>query len=182
MRTHRHTAAGLAAAAAALAFTGTATLTHSALAAAGGAKDAGAHVEFYPEDYDEVETFGAGEGFCVPWAGRFREVRTGGYRLVQAPGGREPGELHINGVINGYVELVPTDPTLPTYQGTYREKVNGVVVELGEDGDEERVGQYRLSSTLQGSDGSSYQLHLSGKVTFNANGTMTVLREEFTCV
>lgn len=181
MRVHRHTAAGLAAAAAALALTGTATVTHSAQAA-GPANGGGAQHEFYPEDYDEVEAFGAGEGFCVPWAGRFREVRTGGYRLVQAPGGRDPGELHINGVIYGYVELIPDAPTLPTYAGSYREKVNGVVVEVGEDGDQERVGQYRLRSTLQGSDGSSYQLQLSGKVTFNANGTMTVLREEFTCV
>ncbi|WP_353953435.1 hypothetical protein V6K52_08455 [Knoellia sp. S7-12] len=142
---------------------------------------AGAIHEFYPEDYDAHEHFATGEGFCVPWAGTFHEVRTGGYKLVLPPGGRDPGELHINGVINGLVELVPDNASLPTYSGTYREKVNGVVTESTNEGDVERVGQYRLRSTLTGTDGSTLALHLAGKVTINANGVATVSRDVFTC-
>jgi hypothetical protein len=55
-------------------------------------------------------------------------VGHGGDRLVAAPGGQRPGELHINGVIDGTVEL-----------------------------------------------------RLSDKVTFNANGVVTVDRDTFTC-
>lgn len=142
---------------------------------------AGAIHEFLPEDYDASEPFAAGEGFCVPWAGTFHEVRTGGYTLVTPPGGREPGELHINGVVHGTVELIPDDASLPTYSGSYREKVNGVATEFTEEGDVLRVGQYRLRSTLVGSDGSRLALHLAGKVTVNANGVATVSRDVFTC-
>jgi hypothetical protein len=150
-------------------------------ALAGPAAAAGAQHDFYPEDYDAYEHFAAGEGFCVDWAGTFHEVRRGGYRLVAAKGGQQPGELHVNGAIDGLVELIPDDPALPTYAGTYREKVNAVVTSFSDEGDVERVGQYRLRSTLHGSDGSSYELRLSGKTTFNASGVLTVQRETFTC-
>ena len=86
---------------------------------------AGAEHVIEPEDYDEVEHFDAGEGFCVDWAGSFHEVRHGAYRLLTAPGGQVTGETHVNGVIAGLVELVPDDPGLPTYTGSYREKVTG---------------------------------------------------------
>jgi len=149
--------------------------------AAGPVSAAGAEHVFYPENYDASEHFAAGEGFCVAWAGTFHEVRHGGYRLVAAPGGREDGELHVNGVIDGSVELIPDDASLPTYSGDYREKVNGVVIAFTDEGDIERVGQFRLRSTLNGTDGSSLELRLSGKVTYNANGVLTVDREVFTC-
>ena len=148
---------------------------------AGPAVAAGAQHTFFPEDYDAFEHFAAGEGFCVDWAGTFHEVRHGGYRLVAAPGGQVPGEIHINGTIHGLVELIPDDAALPTYAGTYREKVDGVLTELGDDGDVERIGQYRLRTTLRGTDGSSYALRLSGKVTVDANGRTTVERDSFTC-
>ena len=150
-------------------------------AATGPVSGAGADREFYPENYDAYEHFAAGEGFCVTWAGTFHEVRHGGYRLVAAPGGQQPGELHINGVIAGTVELIPDDESLPTYAGDYREKVNGIVAEFTDEGDVERIGQFRLRSTLYGTDGSSFDLRLSGKVTFNANGVATVERDTFTC-
>ena len=51
----------------------------------------GAVHETFPEQYDDSEHFDAGEGFCVPWAATFREVRYGQYRLLTPPGGREPG-------------------------------------------------------------------------------------------
>ena len=142
---------------------------------------AGAERAFYPEDYDASEHFAAGEGFCVQWAGTFHEVRHGGYRLVAAPGGQQPGELHVNGVIDGLVELIPDDAAQPTYSGFYREKVNGVVTEFADEGDVERIGQYRLRSTLYGTDGSSLDLVLSGKLTINANGVTTVDRQVFSC-
>jgi len=152
-----------------------------AAAAAGPATAGVAQHDFYPENYDAYEHFNAGEGFCVDWAGTFHEVRHGGYRLVAAPGGQQPGELHVNGIIDGRVELIPDDAALPTYSGDYREKVNGIVTEFTDEGDVERVAQYRLRSTLHGTDGSSLDLVLSGKLTINANGVATVEREVFSC-
>ena len=142
---------------------------------------AGASHEFWPEGYDASEHFGAGEGPCVPWAGTFHEVRSGGYKVVMPPGGREPGEVHINGTILGSVELVPDDASLPSYAGQYREKVNAIATEFTDEGDVLRVGQYRLRSTLAGTDGSTLALLLAGKVTVNANGVATVSRDVFTC-
>ncbi len=142
----------------------------------------GAVHQTLPEQYDATEHFAAGEGFCVPWAGSSREVRSGQYRLVTAPGGRVPGETHINGVIAGSVTLTPDDPALPTYSGSYREKVNGVLTGITPEGDDElRVGQYRLRSTLRGTDGSTLALRLAGKVTMNAKGVVTVSRDTFSC-
>lgn len=141
----------------------------------------GAGHAFYPESWDASEHFAAGEGPCVPWAGTFHEVRDGGYRLVAAPGGQVPGEIHVNGVVAGSVELVPDDASLPTYSGTYREKTNVILTGSGEDGDVVRVGQYRLRSTLQGTDGSSHDLAMSGKITVNGQGTLVVERDTVTC-
>lgn len=151
------------------------------IALASPASATGAEHAFFPEEFDGSEHFAAGEGFCVPWAGTFHEVRHGGYRLVAAPGGRDPGELHINGVIDGLVELVPDSRSLPTYTGTYREKVTGVVVLTGDAEDIERVGSFRLRSTLHGTDGSTLQLVLSGHVTVNGTGEQVVDRTVFTC-
>ena len=141
---------------------------------------AGAQHGFFPEDYDAFEHFDAGEGFCVDWAGTFHEVRHGGYKIVAAPGGRVPDEVHVNGTVQGLVELVPDDAALPTYSGTYREKVDAVLVTVGDE-DVERVGQYRLRSTLHGTDGSTLDLVLSGKVTVDAQGRTVVSRDVFTC-
>lgn len=144
--------------------------------AAGGAEHA-----FLIEDLDAFETFAAGDSPCVSWAGTFHEIRSGGYRLVTAPGGQVEGEFHVNGVIDGLVELTPDDSALPTYSGTYREKVNAVVTSVIEEGDTARVSQYRLRSTLRGTDGSSLDLLLSGKFTMNSNGVVVVSRDTFTC-
>lgn len=145
-------------------------------AAAGGAEHG-----FLIEDYNAYEHFAPGDGPCVSWAGTFHEVRSGGYRLVTAPGGQAEGEFHLNGVINGLVELIPDAAGLPTYSGTYREKVNAVVTSFTEEGDTSRVSQYRLRSTLRGTDGSTLNLRLSGKFTMNANGVVVVSRDTFTC-
>jgi hypothetical protein len=148
----------------------------SAPAAASGAEHA-----FVIEDYDAYEHFAPGEGPCVSWPGTFHEVRSGGYQLVTPPGGQQEGEFHVNGVIDGRIELIPDDATLPTYSGTYREKVDGVVTAFTEEGDVSRVAQYRLRSTLHGTDGSALDLRLSGKLTTNANGQVVVSRDTFTC-
>ncbi|MFC4786810.1 hypothetical protein ACT8ZV_20210 [Nocardioides sp. MAHUQ-72] len=143
---------------------------------------AGAEHGFVPEDYDAAEHFAAGEGLCVPWAGTFHEVRHGGYRAVTAPGGQQPGEVHVNGAVDGLVELIPDDTALPTYTGTYREKVDGIFLGTTPEGDDLlRVAQFRLRSTLRGTDGSTYTLRGSGKVTLNAHGELVVDREQFTC-
>jgi len=143
---------------------------------------AGAVHQTQPEQYDATEHFAAGEGFCVPWAGSFREVRSGQYKLVTAPGGQVPGETHINGAIAGSVTLTPDDPALPTYSGSYREKLDGVLLGVTPGGsDVTRVAQYRLRSTLRGSDGSTLDLRLAGKMTMNATGVVTVSRDTFSC-
>lgn len=142
------------------------------------ASAAGAEHAFIFEDYDASEHFASDDGPCVSWPGTFHEVRSGGYRLVAPPG--EDAVLHVNGVINGKVELIPDDAALPTYSGTYREKVNAVLT-TGEEGDVERVSQYRLRSTLHGTDGSTLSLRLSGKLTMNADGIVVVSRDTFSC-
>ena len=141
----------------------------------------GAEHSFLIEDYDNSEPFAAGDGPCVSWAGTFHEVRSGGYRLVTPPGGQLAGEFHVNGVIDGRVELIPDDASLPTYSGTYREKVNGVVTAFTDEGDVSRVAQYRLRSTLRGTDGTVVDLRLAGKLTLNANGVVVVSRDTFSC-
>lgn len=143
----------------------------------------GAVHELYPEEWQDTEAFAAGEGPCVDWAGTFHEARTGDYRIVAAPGGQVEDEFHVNGQIDGHVVLVPDDPALPSYEGDYREKVNGVITGFDEEqGDLARVSQYRLRVPLAGSDGSRIVLVMSGKVTENANGTVTVQRERFDCL
>lgn len=143
------------------------------------ASAAGAEHAFIIEDYDAYEHFAPGEGPCVSWPGIFHEVRSGGYRLVAPPG--EEDVLHVNGVINGQVELIPDDAALPTYSGTYKEKVNAVLTTVSDEGDVARVSQYRLRSTLHGTDGSTLYLRLSGKLTMNANGIVVVSRDTFSC-
>jgi hypothetical protein len=133
------------------------------------------------ENYDAYEHLAAAENFCGPWPTTFHEVRAGAYQLITPPGGRVNDEIHINGAINGQIELIPDDASLPTYTGGYREKLNGVITGVSEHGDITRVAQYRLRSTLRGSDGSTLDLRLSGKVTMNANDVVVVSRDSFSC-
>ena len=161
-----------------------ATLAGAALTlgvAAAPATAAGAQHTYYPQQYDATEHFDAGEGPCVPWPGSFHEVRDGGFKVVAAPGGQVPGEVHITGTIAGVVELTPDDPSLPTYRGTYRETVSAVAISFDEQGDLLRVGQYRLRTVLRGTDGSSLLLTLSGKTTVNGTGQTVVQRDQFSC-
>jgi len=134
------------------------------------------------EDYDAADPLPAGEMPCVPWAGTFHEVRSGQYTLVTINNGPQKDEVHVNGVIAGLIELVPDDKTLPTYSGTYREKTNAVLYGQPFEDDQLRVAQYRLRSRLQGTDGTSLELALSGKVTRTAEGGPPVVeRSTFTC-
>lgn len=140
---------------------------------------AGAQHAVLPEEYDDTWTMDAEENMCGPWPATLHEARTGSYRIVEAPGGQVDGEFHINGVVNGVIELDPdAQGPLPTYTGTYREKVNGVV--YGEDG--ERVVQFRLRTVARADDGSTLKLVLSGKVTVNAKGGVATAREVASCV
>jgi hypothetical protein len=84
------------------------------------------------------------------------------------------GEVHVNGVIAGFVEYIPDDTALPAYSGTYREKINGVMFEMSFDDDQSRIAQFRLRSRLTGTDGSSLLLAMSGKVTRKGNGDVVV--------
>lgn len=162
---------------------GAALLVLAATTATTPAADAAAALHLsVPEDYDAAEHFDAGEQLCVDWAGTFHEVRHGGYDLVVPPGGQVPGEAHINGAVDGYVELVPDDPGLPSYAGTYREKVDGVLVGTDAGGsDILRVAHYGLTSILRGTDGSALRLSLSGKVTLDAKGRAVVSRDTYSC-
>jgi hypothetical protein len=134
------------------------------------------------EESDVSEPFTAGESEpCVPWAGTFHEVRSGEMKQVTVNSGPHTGEVHLNGVIAGFAEFIPDDTTLPTYSGTYREKLDGVLLEFSLEDDQIRIAQTRLRSQLVGTDGSSLQLVISAKVTRNANGDIVVDRSSFTC-
>jgi len=138
--------------------------------------------DVFIEHYDAYESFAAGEAEpCVPWAGTFHEVRSGEVQLVTTTTGPHAGEVHANGAIAGYIEYTPDDSTLPSYAGSYREKLNASLLELSFDDDQTRIAQFRLRSRLEGTDGSSLQLVLSGKVTLNGHGGVTVDRTTFTC-
>ncbi|KGN32167.1 hypothetical protein N802_10605 [Knoellia sinensis KCTC 19936] len=139
--------------------------------------------QFVDAAFDGTEHLAAEDNFCGDWATTFHEVRTGGYRVHVPPGGQVEGEFHVNGVVDGFVELIPDDPSLPTYSGTYREKLNAIITGVDpETGDDIlRVGQFRLRLPLKGTDGSALLLQLSGKWTVNAKGAPVVSREIFTC-
>jgi hypothetical protein len=134
----------------------------------------------FEEESDTTFSFGAGEGPCVEWAGTMREVRSTRYKVLTPGGARHPDELLTNGVVDGFVELVPDDPGFPSYAGTFREKVNGAVT-VTEDGDELRIANYRARSVLTGTDGSSVTLVLSGKITVNGRGELVIDEEQFAC-
>jgi hypothetical protein len=45
----------------------------------------------------------------VPWAGTFREVRSGEVKLVNVSTGPHLGEVDLTGVVDGFVEYTPND-------------------------------------------------------------------------
>jgi hypothetical protein len=138
--------------------------------------------DVFVEEYDAYEAFAAGDAEpCVPWAGTFHEVRSGEIQLVTTTTGPHAGAVHANGVIAGFIEYIPGDSSLPTYTGTYREKLNAALLELSLDDDQTRIAQFRLRSQLNGTDGSSLGLAMSGKLTLNSNGDAVVDRFNFTC-
>ena len=153
----------------------------AAVAGAGPALAAGAVHLYVPEEFDGTEHFAAGDGPCVGWAGSFHEVRHGGYRLVVAPGGQVAGEVHANGTIDGFVELVPDDPQLPSYSGTYLEKNVVVLTDPASDDGGLRVGHYGLAVKLTGSDASTIWLRLSGHITVDGQGRVVVSRDRLRC-
>jgi len=153
-----------------------AALAIGALPAAG----APAQHDVFVEEYDAYEPFAAGEGPCVDWAGTFHEVRAGQGKLVSPGGARHPDEVHVNGVVDGFVELIPDDATLPSYSGTYREKLNALVT-ISDETEDLRIAHYRLRSVLTGTDGSRLTLSLSGKITVNGRGDVVISRDVFTC-
>jgi hypothetical protein len=136
--------------------------------------------DVFVEEYDEYLPFAAGEGPCVDWAGTLHEVRSGEFKVLTPGGVRHPDEFHANGVVDGLVELIPDDPTLPSYSGTFREKANAIGT-VTEAGDELRIAQYRVRSVLTGTDGSRLTLSLAGKITVNGHGDLVVDRYEFSC-
>ena len=138
--------------------------------------------DVFVEEYEAYEPFAAGDGQpCVPSARTFHEVRSGEVKLVTINSGPQAGEVHVNGAIAGFIEYIPDDTALPTYSGTYREKLNGVLLELSFEDDQSRIAQFRLRSRLAGTDGSSLRLAMSGKLTLNGNGNLVVDRFSFTC-
>ena len=138
--------------------------------------------DVYVEDYDDFESFAAGQGEpCVPWAGAIHEVRSGEVNLVTVSSGPHAGEVHLTGAVDGFIEFIPVDASLPTYSGSYREKFAAFLYEFSFDSDAERISQFHLRGVLRGTDGSTLTAVMSGKVTINANGAVQVDRFEFTC-
>jgi hypothetical protein len=148
--------------------------------AASPAVAAPAQHDVFVEEYDEYLPFPAGEGPCVDWAGTLHEVRSGQFKVLTPGGARHPDEFHANGVVDGLIELIPDDPTLPSYSGAFRQKAN-VIGTVTEEGDDLRIAQYRVRSVLTGTDGSRLTLSLAGKVTVNGRGDLVVDRFEFSC-
>jgi hypothetical protein len=157
------------------------TLLAAALAVAstGPATAAGATRFFVPEDYDGTGHVSAADNPCGPWAATMHEIRHGGYDVLLPPGGQVAGEAHINGSVDGWLQLTPDDPSLPTYTGSYREKGAGVLTDP--DHDQFRTSHFSLRDRLTGSDGSTLTLVLSEKVTVNARGDVVVDRSVETC-
>ncbi|MGH3989501.1 MAG: hypothetical protein ACRDTZ_19665 [Pseudonocardiaceae bacterium] len=138
--------------------------------------------DVYIEEYDAYEPLAAGDGEpCVPWSGTFHEVRSGEIDLVTVNSGPQAGEVHVNGSVAGLIEYIPDDGSLPSYSGSYREKLNGVLVELSLEDDQSRIAQFRLRSLLVGTDGSTLRLAMSGKITINRHGDVVIDRFNFTC-
>ena len=108
-------------------------------------------------------------------------MRNGEIKLVTINGGPRAGEVHVNGVVAGFVEYIPDDSSLPTCSGTYREKLDAVLLEMSFEDEVERIAQFRLRSRLAGTDGSTLLLTLSGKVTRNGKGEVVVDRFDITC-
>jgi hypothetical protein len=145
------------------------------------ASAAPAQHDVHIEDYDAYEYVAAEENPCGNWAATMHEVWSGEIKLVTPSGVKRAGEVHVNMVIDGFVELIPDDTSRPTYSGTYQEKADGVVVDLTEGSGAERVMQFRLQTRFLGTDGSTLTLTLSGKVTTNGNGVLVVARDSTTC-
>lgn len=149
------------------------------LATSGSADAAGAQHFTFVEEFDETYAIPADENSCAAADGVLHEVRHGTYDITAAPGGQVAGELHVNGAVDGYVELDPDGSgPLPTYTGTYREKANVIVVS---ENDDTRVAQYRLRTRASAPDGSTLLLVLSGKLTVSAQGVTTVSRDVGSC-
>lgn len=141
-----------------------------AVPAAGPAHAEPAQHAYLPESYAGSEHLTAEENSCG-WAATFTETREGGFQLLLAPGGQAQDEVHIRGRVEGTVELVPDDPALPTYRGSYVERVNGVLTGVDEAGDDVmRVVHVRLRTPLTGTDGSRLVVTVTGHVTLNAAG------------
>lgn len=136
----------------------------------------------FVESWQGQEHLSAEENMCGPWAATIHEARSGTYRIVEAPGGRSEGEFHVNGAVEGQIILTPDNPALPTYSGSYLEKVNTIVIGVDDDeGDLARVAHFRLRAPLAGSDGSGLVLTMSGRFTTNALGEVVTERFSFTC-
>jgi hypothetical protein len=80
----------------------------------------------------------------------------------------------------GRAHLLPDDAAFPTYSG-YREKAKVVLSGFTGGGDVERVMQWRLRTTLEGADGSTLTLRLSGKLTTNGKDEVVGSRDSFSC-
>jgi hypothetical protein len=161
-------------------------LASSALLAAGlttalapAATASGAEHFFVPEEFDGSRHVSADDNSCGAWAATVHEIRLGGFEVLLPPGGQVAGEAHINGSVDGWIQLTPDDPSLPTYSGTYSEHVTGVLT--NPDDDQFRVSQFFLRGRLAGTDGSSLRLVLGAKVTVDATGRTVVERSIESC-
>ena len=114
-----------------------------------------------------------GSSTCVPWAGTFHEVLAPLPRPhhPRRPGARQRSDRRLH-------RAHPRRPIAADLVGDYREKLTGIATESI---DEPSVAQYRLRSTLLGSDGSSLDYSLSGKVTVDAKGVARLERHSSTC-
>lgn len=154
-------------------------ITAGLLQPASAAPDQGASRFFIPEDFDGTEHLASDDNPCGAWSATFHEIRHGGYNVLLPPGGQTSGEAHVNGSVDGWIQLTPDDPSLPTYTGGYREKIDGVLTDP--DNDQFRVMRFQLRDALTGTDGTELVIVLGEKVTVDANGRTIVDRSLASC-
>ena len=116
------------------------------------ASAAPAQHDVYDATFDGTEHFTADENFCGPWATTFHEVRAGQIKIVIPPGGQQPGDSPTASWMGASTWSRTTRGCRHTAGPTGR--TNAVITSIIDETDTVRVAQFRVRSTLRGTDGS----------------------------
>ncbi len=129
-----------------------------------------------------VESFDAGEGPCVAYAGAFTETRAMEATLRIFHDGANAGTFQVVFTVRGSLSIEPTDPEQGVaYTGSLVERgtATGVMSRDGED--VPRTAHWMLTAPMRGDDGSRLTLRLSGVFITDGEGSLRVVRERHSC-